>query len=62
MKNCKLFFKEIHLQLVDFKLEFGRNKTGEIILSDEVSPDTCRLWDVRTGEKNGQGCFQRGPR
>lgn len=57
-EKLQAFFKEIHLQLVDFKLEFGRNQTGEIILSDEVSPDTCRLWDVRTGEKMDKDVFR----
>ncbi|WP_035722292.1 phosphoribosylaminoimidazolesuccinocarboxamide synthase [Gracilibacillus boraciitolerans] len=52
------FFKEINLQLVDFKLEFGRNAHGDIILSDEVSPDTCRLWDIATGEKMDKDVFR----
>ena len=43
-------FKEVGIQLVDFKLEFGRNTAGEIILADEISPDTCRLWDINTGK------------
>ena len=42
----KSFFKNIQLQLVDFKLEFGYNDTDQIILGDEISPDNCRLWDL----------------
>nr|WP_255639651.1 phosphoribosylaminoimidazolesuccinocarboxamide synthase [Aquibacillus saliphilus] len=52
------FFSEVNLTLVDFKLEFGRNLNGEIILSDEVSPDTCRLWDKDTGEKMDKDVFR----
>ncbi len=44
------FFVEIDLTLVDFKLEFGTNHEGQIILADEISPDTCRLWDKRTSD------------
>jgi len=40
------FFKKIHLQLVDFKLEFGYDHQGNILLADEISPDNCRLWDL----------------
>ncbi|MGP4040874.1 phosphoribosylaminoimidazolesuccinocarboxamide synthase [Gracilibacillus sp. D59] len=56
--QLQAFFKEINLQLVDFKLEFGRNASGEIVLSDEVSPDTCRLWDIGTGEKMDKDVFR----
>ena len=42
----KTFFKNIQLQLVDFKLEFGYNNKNEILLGDEISPDNCRLWDL----------------
>ncbi len=47
--NCLLqsFFKKLDLTLVDLKLEFGVNKQGQILLSDEISPDTCRIWDNR---------------
>ncbi|WP_163538375.1 phosphoribosylaminoimidazolesuccinocarboxamide synthase [Gracilibacillus sp. YIM 98692] len=51
-------FKEVNLELVDFKLEFGRNASGDIVLSDEVSPDTCRLWDIETGEKMDKDVFR----
>jgi len=52
------FFDEIGLKLVDFKLEFGLFK-GEILLADEISPDTCRLWDKITGEKMDKDRFRR---
>lgn len=48
-----------HLVLVDFKLEFGRLPDGTIILADEISPDTCRLWDDQTGEKLDKDRFRR---
>jgi len=44
----QVFFKERQLTLVDFKLEFGSDRSGQILLSDEISPDTCRLWDDAT--------------
>jgi len=46
------------IELVDFKLEFGRHK-GNIILGDEISPDTCRFWDIETGEKLDKDRFRR---
>ncbi|NLU49206.1 MAG: phosphoribosylaminoimidazolesuccinocarboxamide synthase [Syntrophomonadaceae bacterium] len=52
------FFLERGLELVDFKLEFGLHK-GRVILGDEISPDTCRLWDVSTGEKMDKDRFRR---
>jgi phosphoribosylaminoimidazole-succinocarboxamide synthase len=52
------YFKDFHVELIDFKLEFGRYK-GEIILADEISPDTCRFWDTRTGEKLDKDRFRR---
>ncbi len=54
----KAYFKEIGVELIDFKLEFGRFK-GEIILADEISPDTCRFWDAKTGEKLDKDRFRR---
>lgn len=48
-----------HMVLVDFKLEFGRTPDGQIILADEISPDTCRLWDDQTGEKLDKDRFRR---
>lgn len=53
------FFKAVGLRLVDFKLEFGRERNGKIVLADEVTPDTCRLWDVETGEKLDKDRFRR---
>ena len=52
------FFKTIHIELVDFKLEFGYCN-GEIILADEISPDTCRFWDSATHEKLDKDRFRR---
>lgn len=52
------FFKSVNIDLIDFKLEFGRYK-GEIILADEISPDTCRFWDVNTQEKLDKDRFRR---
>lgn len=54
---CK-YFKEIGIELIDFKVEFGRYK-GEIVLADEISPDTCRLWDLETHEKLDKDRFRR---
>lgn len=53
------FFKELGIQLVDFKLEFGKDQTGKIMLADEISPDTCRLWDIETNEKLDKDVFRR---
>ncbi|MBP6343159.1 MAG: phosphoribosylaminoimidazolesuccinocarboxamide synthase [Candidatus Omnitrophica bacterium] len=52
------FFAALNIELIDFKLEFGRHK-GEIILADEISPDTCRLWEIGTGEKLDKDRFRR---
>ncbi len=52
------FFLKQDIKLVDFKLEFGK-LNGEILLADEVSPDTCRLWDLKTGEKLDKDRFRR---
>ncbi|MFC1621356.1 phosphoribosylaminoimidazolesuccinocarboxamide synthase [Candidatus Omnitrophota bacterium] len=54
----KDFFNKTGLKLVDFKLEFGRHK-GRILLGDEISPDTCRLWDKKTNEKLDKDRFRR---
>ncbi|MDR1391579.1 MAG: phosphoribosylaminoimidazolesuccinocarboxamide synthase [Clostridiales bacterium] len=50
--------KIFNIKLVDFKLEFGKVKNGEIILGDEVSPDTCRFWDIKTHEKLDKDRFR----
>ena len=55
----KAFWKTCGVTLVDFKLEFGRLSDGTIVLADEISPDTCRLWDVATGEKLDKDRFRR---
>lgn len=52
------FFKECGIELIDFKVEFGRSKDG-IILADEISPDTCRFWDIKTREKLDKDRFRR---
>jgi len=51
-------FQKVGLKLVDFKLEFGRDKKGKILLADEISPDTCRIWDQETGEKLDKDRFR----
>ncbi|MDD7306294.1 MAG: phosphoribosylaminoimidazolesuccinocarboxamide synthase [Peptoniphilaceae bacterium] len=55
----KEFFMKINLKLVDFKIEFGKTSDGEIILADEISPDTCRLWDKDTNQKLDKDIFRR---
>ena len=55
----KSFWAECGVTLVDFKLEFGRLSDGTIILADEISPDTCRLWDAKTGDKLDKDRFRR---
>lgn len=55
----KPLFEEIDVILVDFKLEFGRDKNGNILLADEISPDTCRLWDAKTKQKLDKDVFRR---
>lgn len=53
------FFKEVGVDLVDFKIEFGRGQDGRILLADEISPDTCRLWDAKTKQKLDKDVFRR---
>ena len=55
----KSFWSSCGVTLVDFKLEFGRLSDGSIVLADEISPDTCRFWDSRTGEKLDKDRFRR---
>ena len=52
-------FKEAGVTLVDFKLEFGKDRDGAILLGDEISPDTCRLWDAETNQKLDKDVFRR---
>jgi len=54
------YFKAKGLNLVDFKLEFGKDKDGNIILIDEISPDNCRFWDIESGEKLDKDRFRQG--
>lgn len=55
----KASFDKKEITLVDFKIEFGKNKDGEILLADEITPDTCRLWDKATGKKLDKDRFRR---
>ena len=55
----KQYFDTLDVTLVDFKLEFGKTADGTIVLADEISPDTCRLWDKTTGEKLDKDRFRR---
>ena len=55
----KGFLKSVGIDLVDFKLEFGKTSDGKIVLADEISPDTCRLWDEVTHEKLDKDRFRR---
>lgn len=58
-EQLKAFWSECGVTLVDFKLEFGRLADGTIVLADEISPDTCRLWDTKTGENLDKDRFRR---
>ena len=53
------YLKEANIELIDFKLEFGKTKEGQIVLADEISPDTCRFWDSTTHEKLDKDRFRR---
>ncbi len=55
----KDFFKKINVDLIDFKIEFGKTPDGQILLADEISPDTCRFWDATTHEKLDKDRFRR---
>ena len=55
----KEFFAKLNINLIDFKIEFGKLPSGEILLADEISPDTCRFWDATTGEKLDKDRFRR---
>jgi phosphoribosylaminoimidazole-succinocarboxamide synthase len=52
-------FRKAGIELIDFKLEFGTGSDGELLLADEVSPDTCRFWDLETGEKMDKDRFRQ---
>ncbi len=55
----KEYFASIGVELIDFKLEFGKTSDGTIVLADEISPDTCRFWDINTHEKLDKDRFRR---
>ena len=55
----KDFFAQRGVDLIDFKVEYGKDNYGNIILADEISPDTCRFWDIETGEKLDKDRFRR---
>lgn len=58
-KLLKEFFEKINLKLVDFKIEYGKDEKGNILLADEISPDTCRLWDKDTNKKLDKDIFRK---
>lgn len=53
------YLEEVGIELIDFKLEFGKTSDGKIVLADEISPDTCRFWDAKTHEKLDKDRFRR---
>ena len=55
----KDYFLQLGVKLVDFKLEFGKTEAGDLVLADEISPDTCRFWDAKTNEKLDKDRFRR---
>ena len=55
----KKFFASVNINLIDFKIEFGKTYDGKIVLADEISPDTCRFWDATTNEKLDKDRFRR---
>jgi phosphoribosylaminoimidazole-succinocarboxamide synthase len=57
-QHLKEFFKKMDIDLIDFKVEFGISNNGEIMLADEISPDSCRLWDMKTQEKLDKDRFR----
>lgn len=59
-RSLSTLFESINIRLVDFKLEFGRKVDGCLVLADEISPDTCRLWDINTQEKLDKDVFRQG--
>lgn len=58
-KVLQVLFKKIGIELIDFKVEFGKTGKGKILLADEITPDCCRLWDIKTGEKMDKDRFRR---
>ena len=53
------YLADLNIELIDFKLEFGKTSAGELVLADEISPDTCRFWDSVTHEKLDKDRFRR---
>ena len=58
-KVLQPIFADVDVTLIDFKLEFGRDTNGDVLLADEISPDTCRLWDTTTNQKLDKDVFRR---
>ena len=58
-EELKEIFRKANIRLIDFKLEFGKTSDGQIVLADEISPDTCRFWDLTTNEKLDKDRFRR---
>ncbi len=58
-QRLKEIFHKVGIDLIDFKIELGRTPGGELLLADEITPDTCRLWDLKTGEKLDKDRFRR---
>jgi phosphoribosylaminoimidazole-succinocarboxamide synthase len=58
-EGLKEFFGEVGLDLIDFKIELGRTSSGKTVLADEITPDSCRLWDKHTGERMDKDRFRR---
>ena len=58
-RHLSEMWHKLGIILVDFKIEFGRTSDGEIVLADEISPDTCRLWDAKSHEKLDKDRFRR---
>lgn len=58
-RHLRDLWKRAGIELIDFKIEFGKNLKGEILLADEISPDCCRLWDLQSGEKLDKDRFRR---
>ena len=54
-----VYLKDLNIELIDFKLEFGKTQDGQLVLADEISPDTCRFWDSTTHEKLDKDRFRR---
>jgi phosphoribosylaminoimidazole-succinocarboxamide synthase len=58
-QHLQTFFGAVGLTLIDFKIEFGRTPNGALLLADEITPDSCRLWDAQTNEKMDKDRFRR---